>query len=425
MTLVKFVHTADLHLDSPFQGIRSEAPDYVLKALTNATFDAYQNIIDLCLQEQVDALLVAGDVYDGADRSLKAQLRFRSGLEQLDKAGIRSFICHGNHDPLNGWEARLDFPPSSVRFASEFSGHPVFPDDPERATVFGISYPQREVLESLTHHFQDVPSGGFNIGLLHANVGSNPDHASYAPCTVADLSGTPINYWALGHVHTNQVLSDQGPTIVYPGNPQGRHINEAGVRGVYLVEVDDFGKVRWDFHPMDVVRWETLILDIAGLDTEQALLDAIDQQADSTLETAEGRCVIARLTLRGRGSLDHWLRSEGTVKDLRERVNNRYSDFAHWLWCEQVRTETASSIDREQAAQREDFVGDLLRLGQELRASPEAMGELQQALKELYAGDRTRRYLLSHLPQGSELLEMLAAAEEECLSELVENKDYL
>ena len=138
MPNLRFVHAADLHLDSPFSGLRSLAPDNVTSALRQATFDAYENIIDLCIAERADALLIAGDVYDGADRSLRAQLRFVDGLRRLDAAGIRSFICHGNHDPLNGWEARLDLPQGCVRFGDDVTGESVFPDEPDRATVYGM-----------------------------------------------------------------------------------------------------------------------------------------------------------------------------------------------------------------------------------------------------------------------------------------------
>ena len=206
MSKLRFVHAADLHLDSPFSGLRAVAPDEVSSTLRRATFDVYDNIVDLCIEERVDALLVAGDVYDGADRSLRAQLKFVDGLRRLDEAGIRSFICHGNHDPLDGWEARLDLPDGCVRFGPEVTGEPVFPKDPERATVYGISYPQRDVRENLSPRFRDLPNGGFKIGLLHANVGGNTDHESYAPCSVSDLEETSIDYWALGHVHTRTVL---------------------------------------------------------------------------------------------------------------------------------------------------------------------------------------------------------------------------
>ena len=135
MPKLRFVHAADLHLDSPFQGIRNEAPAHVAETLHNATFSAFENIIDLCLREDVDALLIAGDIYDAADRSLRAQLRFVDGLRRLDEAGIRSFVCHGNHDPLDGWEARLALPQGCVRFSSEVTAEPIFADDPERATI--------------------------------------------------------------------------------------------------------------------------------------------------------------------------------------------------------------------------------------------------------------------------------------------------
>ena len=297
MALLRFVHAADLHLDSPFRGIRSEAPDYVADTLRRATFDAYENIISLCLQERVDALLVAGDIYDGADRSLRAQLKFVDGLARLDAAGIRSFVCHGNHDPLDGWEARLTLPPGCVRFGPEVTGEAVFPGTPERATVYGVSYPRREVRENLSPLFDEAAAGGgFGIGLLHANVGGHPDHDSYAPCSVADLADTGLDYWALGHVHTRQVLRQERPTVVYPGNPQGRHPLETGARGVYLVEADDYGAVTLDFRPVDVVRWETLQVGIGQLETEQELLDAIDSSAATCAEAAGGRAVVFRLT---------------------------------------------------------------------------------------------------------------------------------
>ena len=424
MPKLRFVHAADLHLDSPFRGIRAQAPENVAQTLHRATFDAFENIINLCIREQVDALLVAGDVYDGADRSLRAQLKFVDGLKQLDSAGIRSFICHGNHDPLDGWEARLDLPAGCVRFGPDVTAEPVFPDEPQRATVYGISYPRREVRENLSPLFRQVVSGsGFNIGLLHANVGGDPNHDSYSPCSVADLEIAPIDYWALGHVHTRQALREQGPAVVYPGNPQGRHPGETGARGVYLVEVEDSGPPRLEFHAMDVVRWETLSLDIAGLETEQALIDAVSDRAESALEASEGRPVVFRLALAGRGTMHRWLRREDTVDDLLEQLNSRYANSNPWLWCERIQLDTASPVDREQAARREDFTGDLARLCTELRENPEALVELQESLQELYGASRARRYLNGFLPDGPELLEILTAAEAECLAELVGEED--
>ena len=423
MSRLRFVHAADLHLDSPFRGIRSEAPGYVAETLRRATFDAYENIIALCLREQADALLVAGDIYDGADRSLRAQLKFVDGLNRLDAAGVRSFICHGNHDPLDGWEARLDLPPGCVRFGPEVTGEPVFPDAPERAMVYGVSYPQRVVTENLSAHFRGLASSGFNVGLLHANVGGNTGHDNYSPCSVADLADTAINYWALGHVHTRQVMREERPAVVYPGNPQGRHPLETGARGVYLVEVDDYGAAHLEFRPVDVVRWETLEVAIAGLETEQELIDALYVRADSALEAAEGRPVISRLSLTGRGPLHRWLRRPGTIDELLERLNEQYANVRPWLWCERIQMDTASPVDRAQVEQREDFAGDLARLGGELRDNPGALAELRESLRTLYVNSNAATYLRSYLPPDDELLELLAAAEDECLASLVIEED--
>ena len=160
--------------------------------------------------------MVAGDVYDSADRSLRAQLKFIQGLKRLDEAGIRSFVCHGNHDPLDGWQARLEYPPTCTRFGPEFQAVPVFEDDPKRAVVHGISYPKRDVYENLVSRLTDVDSNTFSIGLMHANVGNRPGHDPYAPCSLDDLVRPEIDYWALGHVHTREVISAKSPTIVYP-----------------------------------------------------------------------------------------------------------------------------------------------------------------------------------------------------------------
>ena len=419
MSRLRFVHAADLHLDSPFRGMRNEAPEHVAATLRRATFDAYDNIIDLCLREQVDALLVAGDIYDSADRSLRAQLKFVDGLDRLDAAGIRSFICHGNHDPLDGWEARLELPAGCIRFGPEVTGEAVFRDEPQRATVYGVSYPQRVVTENLSDRFRVTLPSGFNVGLLHANVGGNAAHDNYSPCTVNDLADTAIDYWALGHVHTRQVMREERPAVVYPGNPQGRHPGETGARGVYLVEVDDHGGVRLDFRPVDAVRWEVLEVGIGGLKDEQDLLDAVDRAVGDCAESASGRAVVFRLELTGRGELHPWLRRGDTTGEIQERLNDRYATGRPWLWCERAQVDTASPVDRQEASLRDDFAGDLARIAGEMRSDENALLELRESLRALYSNSNAAAFLRSHLPTDEELLELLAAAEEECLAALV------
>jgi len=386
--------------------------------LQQATFQTYMNIIQLCMDEKVDALLVAGDIYDGADRSLQAQLRFYQGLGQLNDAGIASFVCHGNHDPLNGWLAQLKRPPLSWQFRETVEAVPLDPGAPERAIIYGFSYPRRDVTNNIARTFRHDPERGFAIGLLHANVGGDTDHANYAPCTIDDLTTTDINYWALGHIHKHRVLQQQEPTVVYPGNPQGRHPNETGERGVYYVEVDDNGQVTLQFRPVDVVRWEAVTLDISDMDSDQDLVDVPTQRLEDTLAAAE-RSVLCRVRLIGRGPLHSTLQRDGYLESLRIALNSTGVQRLPFFWCERVVDATLAPLDREARRQAGDFLGTVLRSIDGLRENPDGLSDLRKTLDDLFRSTRFREYF----PEGyndAELLNMLRDAEEHIVTALVD-----
>lgn len=422
MPLLKFVHAADLHLDSPFKQIRNEAPPHVAETLHAATFTAWDNIVDLCIAEQADALLVAGDIYDGADRSLRAQRAFIHGLEKLDTAGIRSFVCHGNHDPLDGWEAQLDYPSGCHRFGPDWESIPIFGDDPARAVVTGISYPTREMRKNLVDRLERVPPGPFQIGLLHANVGGNANHDSYAPCSVEDLAGTGVDYWALGHVHTSEILRESAPTVIYPGNPQGRHPNERGERGVYVVEVADDRSISPQFWITDVVRWEQIELDISGLQSEQELLDELPRLVDEHLQAADGRPLVLRVDLHGRGPLHAPLRHRGLIDDLREQINAAFETRDPFAWCERIADRTAPEIDRDARAAGADFVAELLQLSTAAQADPDQLAQLAAQLDPLYDNQRFRFLREERPEQQDDLAGLLREAEAIVLDLLAEDE---
>jgi DNA repair exonuclease SbcCD nuclease subunit len=386
--------------------------------LQQATFQTYMNIIQLCMDEKVDALFVAGDIYDGADRSLQAQLRFYQGLGQLNDAGIASFVCHGNHDPLNGWLAQLKRPPLSWQFRETVEAVPLDPGAPERAIIYGFSYPRRDVTNNIARTFRHDPERGFAIGLLHANVGGDTDHANYAPCTIDDLTATDINYWALGHIHKHRVLQQQEPTVVYPGNPQGRHPNETGERGVYYVEVDDNGQVTLQFRPVDVVRWEAVTLDISDMDSDQDLIDVPTQRLEDTLAAAE-RSVLCRVRLIGRGPLHSTLQRDGYLESLRIALNSTGVQRLPFFWCERVVDATLAPLDREARRQAGDFLGTVLRSIDGLRENPDGLSDIRKTIDDLFRSTRFRKYF----PEGyndAELLNMLRDAEEHIVTALVD-----
>lgn len=425
MSDYRFVHAADLHLDSPFRGLLISAPDQA-EILRKATFDVYERTVDLCIEEGVDALLVAGDVFDSAENSLSAQIKFRDGLNRLAGHQIRSFVCHGNHDPLDGWRAGLEWPAHAHRFGPNPEAVPFLEDDPESPIVYGVSYPTREVRENLITRFPEPDSRRPAIGLLHANVGAHPGHANYAPCTVDDLVRTGFHYWALGHVHTRNVvrgMDQAGPVIVYPGNTQGRHPNESGQRGVYLVTMDEHGIVtELQFRPLDVVRWENLRLPIDSFENEQDLIDGVEGEVRASLDSAEGRHLVYRIQLTGRGVVHSSLVRQGFLDDLQTQLNDQFATLRPFALCERIDDTSAIPVDREELARGGGFVADLLSLIDQVRADPVELRRLTEdaKLEGLYQHPRARRYLSDLRPDESTLDALVESAEQLLLDGLVE-----
>ncbi|MEX0762795.1 MAG: DNA repair exonuclease [Dehalococcoidia bacterium] len=385
----RFVHAADLHIDSPFAGLR-DVDQRVADRLQEATYEAFRNLVDLCVEVEADFLIVAGDVYDGADRSVRAQLRFRDGLAELAENGIQSFIAHGNHDSLDGWQSAISWPEGVHIFgqqpewktASTRGGAPV-------AAIQGVSFPKREVRENLALAFAPpAKSDLFNIGVLHCNVGGNPDHDNYAPCTVNELSQVGLDYWALGHVHTRQVLRRSRPAIAYPGNSQGRHPNETGPRGCFLVEVGADRTPRMEFQPLDVVRWETCELPVSAITTLDGLIASIEQSLEDISARAEGRDVVCRLVLTGRGPMHAELAQPGALADVLDTVRLSSGAGSPWVWVERIADETRAELDLDARARQDDFLGATLKRADAALKYEDEAERIREALADMFSGRR-------------------------------------
>ncbi len=409
-----FVHTADLHLDSPFAALHVDNPD-LARILRSATFEAFDRVVQLCLEKQVDFLLVAGDVYDGSDRSLRAQVKFRDGLQRLDEAGIRSFVVHGNHDPLDGWSSTLEWPSGVHVFGDQVETVEVKKDGALLACIQGISYPKRDERRNLSLLFHQTGSA-LQIGLLHANVGSDTGHEPYAPCTLEDLLKSGMDYWALGHVHSKRVLSEHLPYVVYPGNTQGRNIRETGEKGCYLVKVRDDKEVEMEFHATDAVRWTTYDLPIHDLQTEQDLINALDHVCVGFSEKASGRPSMARITLSGRSPLFKFLKAPNSVSDLLEMLHERGPSYTPSVWVEQIQLSVGPDIDPMVRMKERDFLGDLIRYSRELLGERHLKALVKEDLDPLFESARIHRYLDS--PGDRQLKELLEEAERICLENL-------
>lgn len=379
MTSFSFAHLADLHLDTPFTGVRSRAPE-LARALRDASLDAWDRAVGLCLEAGVDFVLVAGDVYDGDSVGVRAQLRFRDGLRRLSDAGVASFVVHGNHDPRGGrWTAVADWPERVTVFghrdvAKAFALRGAEPV----ALVHGISHAGPNVTENLAARYvRDPGFPGFQVGLLHANVAGLGGHENYAPATLADLIRSDLDYWALGHVHASTVLNPERPLAVYPGNLQARDPGEGGAKGFYLVEVEDREPTA-RFVPTGVVSFETVEVDIgAGLADLEAVRSRLVEAALAARAGAGSQHVVLRARVRGAGPAHAGLRNAGEAGLLAY-----LQDVApQGAWWDEVRIATRPPFEREARMRAGDFVADLLRSSAERKhEAPQAVARLLEEL---------------------------------------------
>jgi exonuclease SbcD len=422
--LFRFIHCSDLHLDSPFEGIQSVEP-WVADILRKATFEAFQRVVNTAIQKKCDFVIISGDIYDGADRNLYAKLRFRELLKQLNEAQIKCYLVHGNHDPLSGWEPEISLPQGIFRFPGDkVSLIPFIKNHREIAHIYGISFQEKANINNLAKLYQKSSNEVFSIGILHCNVGGMSNHDNYAPCSIEDLVNTELDYWALGHIHTPMVIRKHHPIILYPGNTQGRNINEKGPRGCYLVQVYENQDVEYDFYPTDVVRWFQKGIDITNINHLDDLLTLLIEQREDTRRKADGHHAILRLTLKGMGELDQILRQKiDPEKDLAIHLREGENDKNPFVWIESILIQTQPPIDIEQRLLVDDFIGDFLRVIDKTKQVP----NLQETLKSILSS--RPEWSIIHQEMEAILnnhngLEFLKEAELFGLEELLRNEKY-
>ncbi len=375
MESLRFVHAADLHLDSPFRGVGDVSPE-LRDHLQSATMGAFERIVDHTIQSKADFLILAGDLYDSRDRSLRALLAFRRQMERLAERDICAYIVHGNHDPLNGWGSEFQLPPNVTTFSGKTDTEPYIRRGREIASVTGVSYTRERVMENLASSFKAGGNSPYAVAVLHTNVGRHTGHADYAPATVEELSGAGFDYWALGHVHTRSVLATNPAMIVYPGNPQGRHARENGPRGCYQVDVDSHGRAHLQFIETNLVRWEHLEVSIATHSKLSSLIDAMLKRGREVAAAFAGPTLV-RGTITGNGVLHRDLRRDGIEEELREEMQTVVPT-------ESVRIATGPEFDLESLARTETVVSDFVGLAKRALDDPELRQRLAESLAPLF-----------------------------------------
>jgi DNA repair exonuclease SbcCD nuclease subunit len=293
--LPKLVHAADLHLDSPLVGLEryEGAP---VGELRRATRGALDRLVELCLSEHAELLLLAGDLFDGSWRDYSTGLFLCERMARLREAGVRVVWLRGNHDAASRLRKHLRLP-ENVRELSHARPESVSFEE-LNLVVHGQGFAEQAVLEDLTRRYPAAVAGAVNVGLLHTALDGRPGHDPYAPCTLSGLVDRGYDYWALGHVHAHEVVH-RAPFVVYPGNLQGRHVKETGPKGAVVVTFDSAKVTSVEHRELDVVRWVRVTVDAAAAASLDDVGDAVQRALVEESHAASERLLAARVEIAG------------------------------------------------------------------------------------------------------------------------------
>lgn len=371
--MFRFVHTADLHLDAPLKSLALKDEE-LSEIVGNATRRALERIVEICLDEGVDALLISGDLYDGDMRSMKTAAFLVSQMERLNEAGISVFMIRGNHDAESVLTRELELPPN----VEVFTGHGGTVELPEKGVaIHGVSFAKPQAPESLMPKYKAPVPGLFNIGLLHTSLAGAAGHDTYAPCSPNDLVTHGYDYWALGHVHVRTVHHET-PHIVMPGMPQGRDIGEAGPKSVTLVVVEK-GIASLEEHVTSSVEFIRTDVALDAVSDWRDAMGAIEEVIKLAAQSSSVH-VVLRLELRGETPLAWRLRRDADL--LLESVAN-LARATGVVWIDKI---VHHLVPPSIVGEGEDPRQELSTLMKDLAAQPSFLERAQSAAEDLIGG---------------------------------------
>ncbi len=376
VVVTKLLHAADLHLDSPMRGLVAYEAAPVTE-LRLATRVALGSLVDAAIEEKVDAVLLAGDIYDGDWAHYGTGVHFVSEMGRLREAGIPVVIVAGNHDAESKLTKSLRLPDNVQMLDTRKAQTVTFED--RGLAVHGQGYATPAVLEDLSIGYPAPTAGMLNVGLLHTSADGRPGHERYAPCSVSALAQRGYDYWALGHVHSREVLRTD-PAIVFPGNLQGRGLRETGPKGATLIELGQDGTVSFEHRALDCVRWDLITVEASGCASRDAVCERVATAVRQSAGEAGSRLLAARVRIAGVTSAHGALAAD--AERLRYEVIAAAADVAgQQVWIEGVALETTPS--RKLAHGGDDAVGELIQELEELSRGDRSIGELLAPLAPL------------------------------------------
>ena len=376
---MRFIHTADIHLDSPLTGL-SAYQDAPAELLRTATRDAFENLVSEAIREKVDFMVIAGDLYDGSWKDFNTGLFFVRQMGLLKTAGIQVFVLFGNHDAESEMTKKLLMPDNVHCFSATKAQ--TFRLDSLRVALHGRSFKDAATLENLAMTYPQAAPGWLNIGVLHTALDGSAVHPNYAPCSIAQLEALGYQYWALGHVHEHRIW--QGTcTIAFPGNLQGRHIRETGPRGALLVTAEDGQIESVERLFVDVLRWYAVEVDVSSAADLADVVRLTGQALEATLAQSQTELPLAVRVMMTGATAAHG-KLFGMEAQLRAEVLGLAASISpERLWIEKVRLDTSPLELAEEVAARSDAVADLQSFLLKAESDPVFLKSLQEDLMHL------------------------------------------
>ncbi|MFB5196131.1 exonuclease SbcCD subunit D [Neobacillus sp. KR4-4] len=380
MKRISFIHAADLHLDSPMVGLKY-LPQDIFTRVKESTFAALKKVTEAAILHQVDFVILAGDLFDGEDRSLRAQSRFRTEMLKLAENGIQVYVIHGNHDHLNGSWVHLNMPANVHVFNSEVESKVLQTKNGAIVHLYGFSYPTRHVYDRKIDDYRKKDGADFHIGILHGNESGGAEHDNYAPFSVSDLHKKEFDYWALGHIHKRAVLSES-PPIIYPGNIQGRNKKETGMKGIYHVTLTDLDKKINFIETADII-WEETVVDASAAENFLDVLQLCQTTINSFRREQKG--TLLSLSLKNIVLADE--REQRSLNgELLELLLENEKEEDSFVWIVDLTVIEGQQIDKEQLKRDANFYAELFE-------TIENYTDIDQALAPLLEHQLGRKYI--------------------------------
>ncbi|MBP2241069.1 DNA repair exonuclease SbcCD nuclease subunit [Cytobacillus eiseniae] len=380
MKKLTFIHAADLHLDSPMIGLK-HLPQSIFRKLQESTFEALRTIVDQAIVLQVDFVILAGDLFDGEDRSVRAQIRFLKEMERLRAHNIAVFAVHGNHDHLDGEWTYLPMPENVYIFPQEMDVKRFVTNKDISINLYGFSYPKRHVYERMIQYYTKKEDADFHIGILHGQIEGNREHGNYAPFTVNELLEKNFDYWALGHIHKRHQLHAE-PPVIYPGNIQGRNRKETGKKGCYYVQLTDMD-AQLQFIESSSVLWEEVMINASAIKTFHELYLLCRKEMERY--RADNQGTILTITAENIDMPQEEYKSlvNGELLDILQEEEKGEDAF---VWVASLNIKEKEEWTLEQLMNESDFYYELIQTARHYE-------QLDQRISALFDHPLARRYV--------------------------------